>query len=148
VYLDADGHLTTADLGVVPANNFDSVYNAFVTVFAVTIGDDWNRIYYNYARYNANLAAFYFVTLTTITNIVLLNLFLALLLQNFQQPLKTSGDQDIDIGGLMILKTRLLQKCRKIIEFVFEKCCKIQMPQTEAVSESESEETVKRKSLN
>lgn len=42
VYLDASGNLTTADLGVVPANNFDSVYSAFVTVFAVTIGDDWN----------------------------------------------------------------------------------------------------------
>lgn len=47
----------------------------------------------------------------------------------------------------MILKTKFLERCRKIIGFVLEKCCKIPVPQTEVVSESESEETIQRKSL-
>lgn len=83
VYLDGEGRLTTAELGKPPANNFNSAYDAFVTVFAVTIGEDWNQIMYDYLRYDFGLAAFYFCSVVLITNIVLLNLFLALLLSNF-----------------------------------------------------------------
>lgn len=83
VYTDADGKITTAALGRAPLNNFDSVFNAFVTVFAVTIGEDWNSIMYDYMRYDFLLATFYFCSVVLITNIILLNLFLALLLSNF-----------------------------------------------------------------
>jgi hypothetical protein len=83
VYLDSEGRLTTAELGKPPANNFNSAYDAFVTVFAVTIGEDWNVIMYDYLRYDFGLAAFYFCSVVLIANIVLLNLFLALLLSNF-----------------------------------------------------------------
>lgn len=94
VYFDANDELTTADAGISPALNFDSVYMSFVTVFAVTIGEDWNVIMYSYMRYNFPMAAFYFCTLILVTNIVLLNLFLALLLQNFSQPLNQADYED------------------------------------------------------
>lgn len=48
VYLDWEGRLTTAVLGKLLVNNFNSAYDAFVNVFAVTIGEDWNQIMYNY----------------------------------------------------------------------------------------------------
>jgi len=72
---------------------------AFVTVFAVVIGDDWNTIMNNYMRYDFTLAAFYFCSLVLVANIVLLNLFLALLLDNFQQP-RSEAEEDHDLAGL------------------------------------------------
>jgi hypothetical protein len=51
-------------------------------------------------RYNFALATFYFCTVVLVTNIILLNLFLAILLSNFNAPLETADDQDLDLAGM------------------------------------------------
>jgi hypothetical protein len=33
-----------------PERNFDNIFNAFVTVFSVMIGDNWNNLMYDFAR--------------------------------------------------------------------------------------------------
>jgi hypothetical protein len=63
--------------------NFDNLYNAYVTVFAVMIGDDWNLIMYDYKQLYYYGATFYFIFLVIITQIVMLNLLLAILISNF-----------------------------------------------------------------
>jgi hypothetical protein len=43
VFIDHNDKIVTAlDGGKSPTNNFDNPYNAFVTVFAVMIGDNWS----------------------------------------------------------------------------------------------------------
>ena len=51
------------------------------------IGDNWNTIMYEIMRSCGYYSAFYFITLVIMGHIIMLNLFLALLLGNFDKAL-------------------------------------------------------------
>jgi hypothetical protein len=71
--------------GTSPKSNFDSFFNAFITVFIILTGEDWNNIYYSYARDNYFVSTVFFYSLIVFGQLVLLNLFLAILLDNFDE---------------------------------------------------------------
>ena len=48
VKLDPEGNLSSTGRSL--TSNFDRFYNTFVTVFIILTGEDWNIIYYTYAR--------------------------------------------------------------------------------------------------
>ena len=76
-YYDPDGKL--------PRSNFDTLYWAAITVFEVLRGDNWNNIMYDWMLGAGKLSAIYFITLILFGNIIMLNLFLAILLGNFDK---------------------------------------------------------------
>lgn len=84
VQLDRYGDLVEEG-GSSPKSNFDSFFNAFVTVFIVLTGEDWNNIYYSYARDNYFVSTIFFYSLIVFGQLILLNLFLAILLDNFDE---------------------------------------------------------------
>jgi hypothetical protein len=64
---------------------------AFVTIFVIFVGDDWNAIMYDHYRVlyevsptQANTCILFFVVIFIAGNIILLNLFLGILLANFE----------------------------------------------------------------
>jgi len=80
---------------VSPRENFDNPLMGFISIFIVFIGDDWNSIMYNHYRvmldeehggskFDAYTAVGYFIVLFITGNLVLMNLFLAILLSNFE----------------------------------------------------------------
>jgi hypothetical protein len=70
--------------GESPRLNFDNLWTTFLTVFTVLIGDNWNEVMYNCMRStNMVLGFVYFLALIAFGQIVMLNLFLAILLGNF-----------------------------------------------------------------
>jgi hypothetical protein len=76
--------------GSSPRENFDTPWQAFITIFIVIVGDDWNTIMYSHYRVlmetsttQGYVAVGFFICLFIMGNLVLLNLFLAILLQNF-----------------------------------------------------------------
>lgn len=72
--------------GTSPDSNFDSLLNSFATVFVVLTADGWSNIYFNHYRAIENeWSTIYFIMLIIIGQRVLLNLFLAILLQNFDE---------------------------------------------------------------
>lgn len=79
--------------------HFDSFWWGFVTVFQVLTGENWNDVLYNtmWALYqpeeasSAITAVIYFILLNVVGNYMILNLFLAILLANFE-----GGDDDDD----------------------------------------------------
>ncbi|KAG7390915.1 hypothetical protein PHYPSEUDO_006399 [Phytophthora pseudosyringae] len=73
--------------GTVPRNNFDTLLWAAVTVFQIITGENWNNIMYYAILGNGMLSCIYFISLVILGDFVLMNLFLALLLDNF-------GDDD------------------------------------------------------
>lgn len=64
--------------------NFDSLLWAFITVFRVVAEEDWNAIWYDAWRGAGWHAFFYFSSCIVIGNFVLLSLFVAILLSNFE----------------------------------------------------------------
>lgn len=65
--------------------NFENLTDACVTVFQVMIGENWNSIMYDHMRSVGVLSCIYFISLVILGNIIMLNLFLAILLGNFDR---------------------------------------------------------------
>ena len=71
--------------GTSPRNNFDDFLHAFVSVYWALVGDDWQYMMYDAIRWKGYFSAvLYFVSLLMIGNVILLNLFLAILFGNFE----------------------------------------------------------------
>jgi hypothetical protein len=69
--------------GDIPRENFDSIWEAFITVTIIMIGDGWHIIMYYGMLSEGTIFSLYFVSLYIFGNIIMLNLFLAILLGNF-----------------------------------------------------------------
>lgn len=69
------------DRGVAPDSNFDTIYQAFTTVFVVMTADGWSAIYFSHYLAKPNFGTtFYFIALILVGQRIMLNLFLAILL--------------------------------------------------------------------
>ena len=71
--------------GSPPRANFNTLLDGFTTVFIVLIAEDWNGVMYAYARVMGGGSIIYFVSLVIFGNFIMLNLFLAILLKNFEE---------------------------------------------------------------
>ena len=66
--------------------NFDTFINAFSAVFVILTNDGTSEIYYNlYRSVNSYSSTIYIVFLILIGQKVIMNLFIAILLQNFDE---------------------------------------------------------------
>lgn len=83
VKFDKYGNLDLVN-GISPRANFDYFLSGFTTIFIVLIGDGWNSIMYQYWTSVGSYTAFFFILLQVFGKYVLLNLFLAILLENFE----------------------------------------------------------------
>ena len=63
--------------------NFDNLGWASLTIFKILIGDNWNSVMYDCMRAVGTASALYFISLVVCGGIIMLNLFLAVLLGNF-----------------------------------------------------------------
>jgi hypothetical protein len=63
--------------------NFDNLQNAARAVFVIIVGDDWNSIMDDYVRATNYMSIFFFIMITIFGNIVLMTLFLAIFLREF-----------------------------------------------------------------
>lgn len=71
--------------GSVPRINFDHFGTACLTVFEIMIGENWNSMMYNHLRSVGMASCAYFISLVVLGNVIMLNLFLAILLGNFDK---------------------------------------------------------------
>ena len=80
--------------GESPRTNFDDFIHAFTTVFVVIVGEDWNTVMYDYMRTMGRWYALIFLSLVVLGNWLLLNLFLAILLKNFEDSKEEEGEAE------------------------------------------------------
>jgi voltage-dependent calcium channel L type alpha-1D len=72
--------------GSPPKYNFDRFMSSFTTVFIVLTNDGISTIFYDYYRSVGPIAAIlFFISLVIIGQKILLNLFIAILLENFDE---------------------------------------------------------------
>ena len=74
------------DSGFHPRLNFNDFPQGFTTIFIVFIGEDWNSVMYDHVRAVGWISIGFFVPIFIMGNLVMLNLFLAILLKNFEEP--------------------------------------------------------------
>uniref|UniRef100_A0A1I8JEW8 Voltage-dependent L-type calcium channel subunit alpha n=1 Tax=Macrostomum lignano TaxID=282301 RepID=A0A1I8JEW8_9PLAT len=83
-----------------PRSNFDSFWQSLITVFQILTGEDWNVVMYNGINSNGGvgslvgiLVAFYFVILFICGNYILLNVFLAIAVDNLADSDNSEDDK-------------------------------------------------------
>ncbi|XP_029034348.1 muscle calcium channel subunit alpha-1 isoform X8 [Osmia bicornis bicornis] len=82
------GKFNFSELQDKPRHNFDSFWQSLLTVFQILTGEDWNAVMYDGIRAYGGvasfgmLACFYFIILFICGNYILLNVFLAIAVDN------------------------------------------------------------------
>lgn len=71
--------------GKVPRMNFDTISWSITTVLTCLIGDDWSYIMFNCMMATGWVASFYFILMIIFGQMVLMNLFFAILIGNFEE---------------------------------------------------------------
>jgi hypothetical protein len=118
------------DVFLSPRENFDNLFNAFITVFILFIGDSWPSIMYEYmkVRYLASIA--YFLVIIIIGNIMIFNLFLSIMMSNYDpENAIVVFDTDAKTKNLKRKLRRLtsnIRSCWRKVKQIFYKvidCC-------------------------
>lgn len=79
-------NLSNGNKGPVSRGNFNNFHNSFITVFQLLTMENWQYILYDSMHFSTmpySVTAIYFVSWIFIGNFILLNLFLAILLDSF-----------------------------------------------------------------
>ena len=72
--------------GIYPQSNFNTPLRAFLSVFIIFAADDWSNIFYDHYRATDPIStSIYFVSLLIIGQFILLNLFIAIMIENFDE---------------------------------------------------------------
>ena len=86
--------------GGVPRSNYDDLASALMTTFQILTGEDWNKIMYNGMRAAGDWVSVYYVLYYMLGNYMMLNLFIAVLLNSREMTDSSSsiteapGDDD------------------------------------------------------
>ena len=111
---DAENVTYLARLGAAdrPRHHFDDFFWSFITIFQVLTGEDWNAVMFDAMRTVGPWASVYFIAIVVIGNYVVLNLFLAILLDNFSNLAQAGAGDETD--GKPSEKHRRLVKEKRI----------------------------------
>ena len=99
-----------------PRPNFDQFDMAFTAIFIVFIGEDWQSVMHNHYRVVGNIALVFFPVLYIMLNLILLNLFLAVLLGSFEAP-------DDGKGGTEATEDKTLSRVIRKLKNACKRCC-------------------------
>jgi hypothetical protein len=70
---------------ILPRTNFKNFFKGFVLVFTVLTGENWDNTMFQFVNSHGYVAIVYFISLVIIGVMIFLNLFLAILLENFEE---------------------------------------------------------------
>ena len=96
-----------------PRHHFDDFFWAFITIFQVLTGENWNEVMYDGMRTKGDAACLYFILLVVIGNYIVLNLFLAILLDNFAD-MDSSGETAAETAAREARKAADLQRKKEV----------------------------------
>jgi hypothetical protein len=97
-----------------PRASFNNFFLGFTTVFIVFIGEDWNSVMYDHTRAQGYACVAFFMFVFIVGNLIMLNLFLAILLKNFEEPPGKEEEpevvEDTGPGFFTVLKGEIASK--------------------------------------
>lgn len=103
-----------------PRAHFDDFHWAFVTIFQILSLEDWNSVLYDAMRSTGPASALFFIVWIVVGNFVLLNIFLAILLESFgreSEKQRTAGGRNsTQFSGSSLLG--LSRKQRELIKAI------------------------------
>ena len=90
-----DDNFNSADI---PRSNFDNFFWSMVTVFQILSGENWNSIMYDCWKAKGWLGVGFLISLIVIGVFIVMNLFLAILLKNFEDSGALVDQTKLDVA--------------------------------------------------
>lgn len=120
-----DEGLFDLENGTSPRRNFDDFITAMITIFILLTGCSWDETLYNLTRAEGLISIIFTLSFVIIGQLILLNLFLAILLKNFDESSIVEKVHEIDEEARQERNpcVRYFKKFKKKIKHL--KCCKI-----------------------
>jgi hypothetical protein len=84
IKFDENGNVDLVN-GTSARQNYDDLGTSLLTIFQVLMGAEWRFIWYNHMLAQGMMASLYYVALHIMIGIIMLNLFLAIMLGNFDK---------------------------------------------------------------
>ena len=84
-----------------PRNNFKNFLNGFILIFTVPPGENWDLTMFQFARSHVYIYILYFISLVIIGVMIFLNLFLAILLEDFEEGKDEEDEGKKEAGSFM-----------------------------------------------
>lgn len=103
------------EFGEPPRTNFDGLGQSVITIFQVLLGEGWNEIMYQCMRSVKQFWAVYYIALVIFGNIIMLNLFLAILLGNFDKARNYGQKKKVFEAFKEIMEKKSLSEALDII---------------------------------
>ncbi|XP_036411291.1 voltage-dependent R-type calcium channel subunit alpha-1E isoform X1 [Megalops cyprinoides] len=99
------------------STNFDNFPSAIMTVFQILTGEDWNEVMYNGIRSQGGVksgmwSSIYFIVLTLFGNYTLLNVFLAIAVDNLANAQELTKDEEEEEAAFN--QKHALQKAKEV----------------------------------
>lgn len=73
--------------------NFNNFFNGFIVVFTIFTGENWDQTMFEFANQQGYISIFFFISLIIVGQMIFLNLFLAILLENFDSDEEEEDEQ-------------------------------------------------------
>jgi len=89
-----DAKVADGILDEVPRANFNNLWWAWVTVFWVMTNENWNDVLHQHMAADSIAACIFFVVLVVVGNYIFLNLFLAILLNGFDEAEEAEVEEE------------------------------------------------------
>ena len=102
----------------IPANNYDSFVIAFITVFQVLTMENWQTVLFSSMRSDVNkyVVSIYYISWIFLGNFILLNLFLAILLDSFLEEQEEDDESKKEEEELQKAKMQRKLKKKKFLD--------------------------------
>lgn len=81
-----DDKVDNSVFGIFPRINFNTPFDSFISVFIVLANEGWSQLYQNaYRSTDPYSTSIFFYSLVVIGQFILMNLFVAVLVENFEE---------------------------------------------------------------
>jgi voltage-dependent calcium channel L type alpha-1D len=105
----------------IPRSNFDGLFISVTTIFQVLSGENWNEVMYDCWKATSWIAPLFFISLVVLGIFIVLNLFLAILLKQFDDDEPPDGSQrqllpetehvEVESASILSRALRRMKKC-------------------------------------
>jgi Ion transport protein len=97
--------------------NFNNFFSGFIVVFTVLTGENWDDTMFQFTRRKGYISILFFVSLIIIGVMIFLNLFLAILLENFDDD----EDEEDNDQSIAMIQSKLTECIRRLLAWL-KKC--------------------------
>jgi hypothetical protein len=128
---EPDSDIIDEARGVSPTFNFDTFLNSFSLVFIILTNDGQAAVYYNYYRtVGPAPATIFFVLLVMVGQKIIINLFVAILLENFdeaalRQKLHDFEEKQMGTDAKSRMQNFIKSVKEQVVKWSFERCRRI-----------------------